>query len=495
MPHSPPPEAPHYNGNTLSPASPRPIHIPEAQNIPVLQNQIDPVFNLVATHMEGPKEAQGPAQIIQPADLSGSTYQDTSGGSDPLAQLKGQTGGHAINEMSSNGSIHERADQNLSTNHPNTDHTFTSRGAPDFPSTPAQSNMMSFTHNQSRDQPTTASTQLASASPPNSTDDPSSHQMNPTAIGAQAPPPVPTRSPNKDLSVDTGNIQALLDNLIASASSTTQAEHDSVSAPTHTSSVVPQASSPNSVQTPISALPTPAGLPPRPPPQDEPAIHPNYTPGQSIRSYHNPPPPATASNSSAQSHSSYRPSQNYIPSNTAASNGMPPPPPASFQQSPSQQSTSPQEQQQRDEFGRTVGRPDLPMQNDSSQSQVGPDRDRAYEDFLRDEAIYVAEGTWDRFPQGSRLFVGRSNGRRNGDCVADKTPGNLFTEKVSKRHIFDVFSRYGRLAQISMKNAYGFVQFIDPGCSNRAMQAEEGTELGGRKIRMRRNSELHVAKC
>ena len=34
-----------------------------------------------------------------------------------------------------------------------------------------------------------------------------------------------------------------------------------------------------------------------------------------------------------------------------------------------------------------------------------------------------------------------------------------------------------------MKNAYGFVQFVDPGCSNRAMLAEEGVELGSRKIR------------
>ena len=66
--------------------------------------------------------------------------------------------------------------------------------------------------------------------------------------------------------------------------------------------------------------------------------------------------------------------------------------------------------------------------------------------------------------------------------------GNLFTEKVSKRHLFDVFSRYGRLAQISMKNAYGFVQFVDPGCSNRAMLAEEGVELGTRKIRKRRTA-------
>ncbi len=34
-----------------------------------------------------------------------------------------------------------------------------------------------------------------------------------------------------------------------------------------------------------------------------------------------------------------------------------------------------------------------------------------------------------------------------------------------------------------MKSAYGFVQYIDPGCSVRALQAEEGREVGGRKIR------------
>ena len=33
--------------------------------------------------------------------------------------------------------------------------------------------------------------------------------------------------------------------------------------------------------------------------------------------------------------------------------------------------------------------------------------EKLYEEFLHDEAIYVAEGTWDRFPQGSRLFVGK----------------------------------------------------------------------------------------
>ena len=409
MPSSPPLEAPHYNGNALSPASPRPIHIQEPQNIPVLQNQIDPVFNLVATHMEAPQNAQDLTKIFQPVAPSGSTYQEASDDVNRFAPMNGQNGGHAMDETSKNGLIHEESEQNTSTSHSNMDHPSTSLGVSDSASTLAQSNMMSFTQNQSQNQPTTASMQLAPASPPHPTESPSNPQLDTTTTGAPAPTPNPIRSPSKGLSVDTGNIQALLDNLIASASSTAQAENDSVTASAQTSSAVPQVSSPSSAQTPISALPTPAGLPPRPPPQDEPAIHPNYTPGQSIRSYHNPPPPVTASNPSAQSHNSYRPSQNYATSNPTASNGMPPPPSASFQQPPSHQSASPQDLLQRDEFGRNVGRSGVSIADDSSQSQAGLDRDRAYEDFLRDEAIYVNEGTWDRFPQGSRLFVGEFN--------------------------------------------------------------------------------------
>jgi RNA recognition motif-containing protein len=61
--------------------------------------------------------------------------------------------------------------------------------------------------------------------------------------------------------------------------------------------------------------------------------------------------------------------------------------------------------------------------------------------------------------------------------------GNLFTEKVSKRDIFYVFRKYGKLAQISMKSAYGFVQYHNAESCFQAMQNEEGTEIQGRKIR------------
>jgi RNA recognition motif-containing protein len=49
--------------------------------------------------------------------------------------------------------------------------------------------------------------------------------------------------------------------------------------------------------------------------------------------------------------------------------------------------------------------------------------------------------------------------------------------------VFDLFHRFGRLAQISLKSAYGFVQYHSAQDAEAAMQSAQGAELGGRKIR------------
>lgn len=46
-----------------------------------------------------------------------------------------------------------------------------------------------------------------------------------------------------------------------------------------------------------------------------------------------------------------------------------------------------------------------------------------------------------------------------------------------------MFHRFGRLAQISLKNAYGFVQYHTVAEGQAAMQGAQGIELGGRRIR------------
>lgn len=62
-------------------------------------------------------------------------------------------------------------------------------------------------------------------------------------------------------------------------------------------------------------------------------------------------------------------------------------------------------------------------------------------------------------------------------------PGNLSSERVSKREVFNVFHKFGRLAQISLKSAFGFVQYHTAEEGQVAIQHAQGIEMGGRKIR------------
>jgi hypothetical protein len=54
---------------------------------------------------------------------------------------------------------------------------------------------------------------------------------------------------------------------------------------------------------------------------------------------------------------------------------------------------------------------------------------------------------------------------------------------VTKRDIFHVFHTYGELAQISIKQAYGFVQFLRTEDCMRALEAEQGTQIRDKRIR------------
>ncbi|EEH08964.1 conserved hypothetical protein [Histoplasma capsulatum G186AR] len=96
-----------------------------------------------------------------------------------------------------------------------------------------------------------------------------------------------------------------------------------------------------------------------------------------------------------------------------------------------------------------------------------PEIQKKYDKFLHNERVYVTEGLWDRFSPGSRLFV-----------------GNLPTERVTKRDLFHLFHKYGDLAQISIKQAYGFVQFLEPTSCHNALEAEQGGFIRGRKIHL-----------
>lgn len=207
------------------------------------------------------------------------------------------------------------------------------------------------------------------------------------------------------------NFQTLLDNLAASHSLSTAS-----SAPLQTpNSQVPPP--PGVAQSPISALPSNPGLPPRPPPQEKPATHPNYAPTDDIRSYH----PHNQINHSAGQQAPL----NLAPLMTAAApgqNGMPPPPGTSYQQpTPTsaqfQTPTTPSFRQ-----GSVDQRAGGDYDQDDDQPW-GPEVQRQYDAFLHDERTYVTEGQWDKFPINSRLFI--------GSCTSPATP-NISTDYVKE---------------------------------------------------------------
>ncbi|TGJ76813.1 hypothetical protein E0Z10_g10827 [Xylaria hypoxylon] len=88
-----------------------------------------------------------------------------------------------------------------------------------------------------------------------------------------------------------------------------------------------------------------------------------------------------------------------------------------------------------------------------------------WDNFLKDERKYVSDAKWDLFPDGSRIFI-----------------GNLSSERINKRDVFNLFANYGRLAQISLKQAYGFVQYHTATEGRAAMEALQGVDLKGKKI-------------
>lgn len=67
--------------------------------------------------------------------------------------------------------------------------------------------------------------------------------------------------------------------------------------------------------------------------------------------------------------------------------------------------------------------------------------------------------------------------------VSNLILGNLPSEKLTKRDLFHVFHKYGELAQISIKQAFGFVQFHDAVACYKALEMEQGKEVRGRKMR------------
>ncbi|KAK3290852.1 uncharacterized protein B0H64DRAFT_446673 [Chaetomium fimeti] len=96
---------------------------------------------------------------------------------------------------------------------------------------------------------------------------------------------------------------------------------------------------------------------------------------------------------------------------------------------------------------------------------------RAYQSkwdaYQADEKRYKVEKKWDRFPKGSRVYI-----------------GNLPWGKATKRDVFDLFHHYGRVAKISFELAYGVVQYHTLEEAQAAVESLQGADLKGRKIHL-----------
>lgn len=472
--HSPPAD-PEYKSTAKipSPVSPKPLHYPTPANIPVLQNQIDQSFNQTSAHMATadalqqslpPDFDQTVAGPIKGIAISDSTLPDT----DAAGSLDGGEGHGAGTVQSDDSGLNNESAitaqaQSHFTDPMDIDPEVKASNDPFVPQATSAA--------ASDAAATTADTIPSIAEP-----DVTSHNHDASQVPklpAQTDDVTQSQKPHESGGLD---YQKLLDSLSPSSLPTTSHGENPVvpsSAATGGPTAQPHVSE-TEQRVPAASDAVPTGLPPRPPPQAQPSIHPNYTQSSDIRSYHphaqNPAVAQTRPNAATSSASGQAyPGAPHPPGVIGANAALPPPPVASFQAVPgqAQSPTSAQALQQHHQMlesaremklaaGESLTDDDTPWTTETT---------RQYEQFLEDERHFVQEGNWESFPYGSRLFV-----------------GNLSSERVTKRDIFHVFHVYGKLAQISIKQAYGFVQFFDAPSCDGAMRAEQGRTIRGKKI-------------
>ena len=455
MTPSPPDEALHFRGKTLTPESPRPLHIPEPSNIPVLENQMDPVFNDTSTYERsvykqvpqthdgwlhgGLKDGEGPRQT-QDAGSFHASQPDRAMQNEMIASayyppnpaLGSENAGHL-----SSGFFH-----------PDSTYSHAAPVAP-VPQGFATGNEVDHAHDPEQ-----------SRMPDRLIDEKESVGHNAGGV----------------------NFQQLLDNL----------SHPN---PGATIPAAPSADNSSIHQAPAGESLKSQDIPANPQAQSHDYIQAHYTPNGEV-TYHQLPSAhdaaATASPAYSAQPSNIQPQDqsqqfNNASGGASAVNNLLPPV-ATFPQTPStgaESQGSLQETSVASKKGR-VDKQGRPIKLSDDDTPWGPEVQKKYDEFLHDERIYVTEGLWDRFPMGSRLFVGQFCSRIYlpfVDLTFLPCAGNLPTERVTKRDMFHIFHKYGKLAQISIKQAYGFIQFLEASSCHAALGVEQGAVVRGRKIR------------
>lgn len=219
------------------------------------------------------------------------------------------------------------------------------------------------------------------------------------------------------------NYQTLLDNLSQSSASVTT----NANANTNASGAPPTLAEGSSFHQSPTDETLRAGIPsaqdaqsvdlPTRPSLQDPSLPSEYAPSdehahpQAIGAPNTASPSAYAAQSSNHAHQTVpQPLPSVAPGTESGVGSLPPPPMASFQQqgpSSTGESQGSQEGPAASKGGRLDKQPIRVSKPGDEDQPWGPEVQKKYDEFLHDERKYVTEGLWDRFPVGSRLFVGQ----------------------------------------------------------------------------------------
>ena len=501
MTPSPSPLAPEFRGKTLTPISPLPLHVPEPSNIPVLQKQMDPVFNTTAVHLE-PQQPSATDQVL--LDRDGGSSDDATDSTASSVTDEGQTIGGSSTKLSTNGlEISQPVDDLTSTDpfegkdignsmayssiqaaiDPNSEPQGLNSPESIRPGKSANDDLHSVLVESVENGENAAS----HISQPFQDTSPSAPLMTSPSTGVsttQDNVQPSNTNVSEEISIPSSqvNYQALLANLIQPSVSPFPTTNSNL--PAQQADELPSNETNLSNTSPSGGIPVNATLPPRPPPPERTADDTSQDDPRSLHLQIAGNPAINASNIPSAQSFRVPPALPApviaagAPGTASAASGLPPPPGATFQQPSQQISPASSIQQRIDAIDRSAS-----LNRDQDEAPWGPETQRLYDQFLQDERVYVAEAQWEKFPADSRLFVGKI--RRSISRISSliNRAGNLATESVTKRDLFHVFSKYGKLAQISIKQAYGFVQFFESQPCRRALYSEQDSEIRGKRIR------------
>ena len=400
-------EVPEFHTQPSTPISPIPYHPPVPSKLPVLEKQIDPIFNMTSTHTGG-----GAGKAVALASNSDHKDSDDSGSSSDA---------NSFSDPFEESDIPQSQAAPVTTIQPDADDdyamTFDSDGEGEGTTSDTKSDngtaSAAAASHISQEPPKAAST--ASATTTNTVEQGhTSSKAQAEARQMDAPIPAassslqahaqsqgyrPSTPPPIYQSIQKGeiDIQQLLDNITANAE--LEAAKTAPNGAIATSSTFPPGS---------SAFPH-TSLPPRPQALSNPPLNPAYAAQNDIRNYHAgpayPAPPGTAQRPPGMPGSLT--ASGAPGTHTDPRNGLPPPPAASF--SPPNSFSRPNQNMSHglQRVGQhSRGPSSVGDVEDEGEIQWSPEVQRRYEEFLAEERRNVAEGVWDRFPMGSRLFIG-----------------------------------------------------------------------------------------